>query len=174
MSTSTKEQLAAIEARASAVADAFDNDVPLELDTYVWKYAPGQQKRFTSIRGEQGEIAAVEGWEPDEQAAITALIDAVTVTREDVPALLAAVRERDNTIARVRAVGLLGLDKIAQKSIDATVARMQDQLGCTPDDLGPDVMSKIVDSHIEQAELLAGPVLDALRAALDPTGDSNG
>lgn len=89
-------------------------------------------------------------------------------SRTDIPALLAAVRERDNTIARVREVSLLGLDEIAQKSIDATVARMQDQLGCTPDDLGPDVMAKIVDSHIEQAELFAGPVLDALRAALDP------
>lgn len=84
------------------------------------------------------------------------------------------LRERDNTIARVRAVGLLGLDEIAQKSIDATVARMQDQLGCTPDDLGPYVMAKIVDSHIEQAELFAGPVLDALRAALDPQETPDG
>lgn len=89
-------------------------------------------------------------------------------SRTDVETLLAAVRERDDTIARVREVCLLGLDEIAQKSIDATVARMQDQLGCTPDDLGPDVMAKIVDSYIEQAELFAGPVLDALRAALDP------
>ncbi|OZE90235.1 hypothetical protein CH302_27700 [Rhodococcus sp. 15-2388-1-1a] len=118
MSTSTEEELAAIEARASAVADAFDSDVPLELDTYVWKYAPGQQKRFTSIRGEQGEIAAVEGWAPDEQAAITALIDAVTVAREDVPALFVALQERDTTIARVREVLQRLHDRIVFSSKD--------------------------------------------------------
>lgn len=96
-------EFAAIEARASAVADAFHDDVPLELETYVWKYAPGQQKYFTSIQGEQGDIAAIEGWDDDATATIEALIGAVNVAREDIPALLAAVRERDNTIARVRA-----------------------------------------------------------------------
>ncbi|WP_206489296.1 hypothetical protein [Rhodococcus sp. KRD162] len=104
----------------------------------------------------------------EEFAAIEARAKAWEAAVKENGRLLAAVRERDNTIARVREVGLLGLDEIAQKSIDATVARMQDQLGCIPDDLGPDVMAKIVDSHIEQAELFAGPVLDALRAALDP------
>lgn len=97
-------EFAAIEARASAVADAFHDDVPLELETYVWKYAPGQQKYFTSIQGEQGDIAAIEGWDDDATATIEALIGAVNVAREDIPALLAAVRERDNTIARVREV----------------------------------------------------------------------
>lgn len=97
------EELAAIEARALAVADAFDDDVPLKLDTYVWKYAPGQQKRFTSIHGEQGDIAAIEGWDDDATATVEALIGAVNVARVDIPALLAVLRERDNTIAALEA-----------------------------------------------------------------------
>lgn len=151
-------EFAAIEARANAASEG-----PWTAETTG---VAGGDHWYVCDEGEAiASISCNDGTNEDQREPDAEFI---AHSRADIPALLAAVRERDNTIARVREVGLLGLDQIAQKSIDATVAKMHDQLGCTPDDLGPDVMAKIVDSHIEQAELFAGPVLDALRAALDP------
>ncbi|KQU49266.1 hypothetical protein ASG84_26305 [Rhodococcus sp. Leaf278] len=87
------EELAAIEARANAASagpwQTFTSGVANGDHWYVWDNSTGSIAQISSNDGTNEESR-----QPDAEF--------IAHARDDIPTLLAAVRERDNAVARVR------------------------------------------------------------------------
>lgn len=90
------EELAAIEARLAAATEG-----PWIYRDIIGGYHNVTRNAWDVASCGAGDLDPEDG-DRDEQAARNA--EFIAHAREDVPALLAAVRERDNTIARIREV----------------------------------------------------------------------